>query len=327
YYTNIDEEEIRYGIRIYTNDPSAIAFMAERYSDFDSFRNSCQQGTGTFSQCPLMNVEPFPFNYISTLNYMEAIGWSQLTQSITKEFNYSSSGTQFITQNTKTYTYNTLNKLLATVVNIDNNGDEIKSEYTYLSPISDPTQNRISDIQEIKVSKNQEIISKSFIDYQNFTSFDGILPSQIKTSKENQPLEVKIIYEQYDTYGNPLTISQPNGMKISYIWGYNHTQPVAKIENMAYSAIPANLIADIHGAVDNATLETKLDLLRNNAALANAMVTTYIYKPLIGVTKITDPKGDEIYYEYDAFNRLKTVKDKDGKLLSENEYHYRTQQP
>lgn len=53
------------------------------------------------------------------------------------------------------------------------------------------------------------------------------------------------------------------------------------------------------------------------------MITTYIHKPLVGVTSVTDPKGDTQTYHYDNFNRLEFVKDKDGNVLSENEYHYR----
>jgi len=53
------------------------------------------------------------------------------------------------------------------------------------------------------------------------------------------------------------------------------------------------------------------------------MITTYTYKPLIGISTVTDPKGLIMYYEYDSFNRLKLVKDAQGNVLSENQYHYK----
>ena len=53
------------------------------------------------------------------------------------------------------------------------------------------------------------------------------------------------------------------------------------------------------------------------------MITTFIYKTLIGVSSITDPKGDTVYYEYDDLNRLKFIKDAQGNLLSENQYKYK----
>ncbi len=57
--------------------------------------------------------------------------------------------------------------------------------------------------------------------------------------------------------------------------------------------------------------------------LPNAMVSTYTYDPLIGITSMTDPKGYTMYYTYDDLNRLKTIKDQQGNILSENEYHYK----
>ena len=68
-------------------------------------------------------------------------------------------------------------------------------------------------------------------------------------------------------------------------------------------------------------LREALDGLRDT--LPNALVTTYTYDPLIGVTSMTDPRGSTIYYNYDAFNRLKHVKDQDGNILSKNDYNYK----
>lgn len=57
----------------------------------------------------------------------------------------------------------------------------------------------------------------------------------------------------------------------------------------------------------------------------NALINTYIYKPLTGVISTTDPKGMTTYYEYDNFQRLKSIKDQNGNVLKSYNYHYKQQ--
>ncbi|MNV77818.1 hypothetical protein D3C71_1712740 [compost metagenome] len=119
-------------------------------------------------------------------------------------------------------------------------------------------------------------------------------------------------------------------MKINYIWSYNHQYPIAEIKNAEYSA----LITALGGitAVNNfaakpfptkAEIDAFLLPIRNSTTLFKmAMVTTFIYEPLVGVTSITDPKGQITSFVYDSFNRLSYVKDHDGNIIKANEYHY-----
>lgn len=55
---------------------------------------------------------------------------------------------------------------------------------------------------------------------------------------------------------------------------------------------------------------------------SDAMMTTYTYDPLIGMTSQTDPSGKMITYEYDGFGRLKTVLDQDKNVLKTMDYQY-----
>ncbi|MBV7270762.1 RHS repeat domain-containing protein, partial [Winogradskyella luteola] len=139
----------------------------------------------------------------------------------------------------------------------------------------------------------------------------------------------------YDVHGNILQVSRTDGMDICYVYGYGATLPVAKIENATYAQVTgyvANIqnksdLDDDHcrdsGSCNEKDLRTALNALR--AAFPYAMVTTYTYDPLVGVTSMTDPKGRTVYYEYDSFNRLKQVRDEDGNIMGENRYNYHLQ--
>ncbi|MBX2925105.1 MAG: RHS repeat protein [Chitinophagaceae bacterium] len=55
---------------------------------------------------------------------------------------------------------------------------------------------------------------------------------------------------------------------------------------------------------------------------ADAMMSTYTYKPLVGMTSQTDPSGKTIIYHYDSFGRLQTILDQDGNVLKTYDYQY-----
>jgi len=56
-----------------------------------------------------------------------------------------------------------------------------------------------------------------------------------------------------------------------------------------------------------------------------ALMTTYTYDPLVGVTSATDPAGRTTYYEYDGWGRLKAVREQDRYLVEGYDYQYRNQ--
>ena len=191
---------------------------------------------------------------------------------------------------------------------------------------------------ELMFSKS-DVFSNSFDHFEG--SFNFTLLSSIKTSKGSNPFETRILYHDYDAYGNPLEVSKADGTHIVYIWGYNQTQPIAKIENATYAQVSSR-VANLQ-TLSNADDDRTVDILNSNGTITkvgkegdlrealrnlrinfkNSLVTTYTYDPLIGVTSVTDPRGNTVYYDYDPFNRLKHVKDKDGNILSKNEYNYK----
>lgn len=280
-------------------------------------------------------------SYIYHYPITEKFGLAQRITEEKKDFFYKGIQKDSLTT-LKSIQYNPINKQISreTVNNSNNEIFGTSFEYSvdgstalYASNLT--ADNRITTPLIIKTflgtvqlseQKNQYLKNNST---NNFVKLNSVSLNKDITQSSTFP-DKKIKYNLYDLYGNVLEIQQDDGIAISYIWGYNQTLPVAKLENIALANIPSALITAIQTVSDaptstEAQVISALNALRTSTDvnLQKAMVTTYTHKPLIGVSTITDPKGDKITYSYDAFGRLQNVKDKDGNILSENEYHYK----
>lgn len=207
-------------------------------------------------------------------------------------------------------------------------------------------KNIINPVIKQQTKLNSTLLSTQASTYKNWNldvNNDAVpdvvfLPEFVKTAKGNNTLEERLQYLSYYPNGNVKEVSLKDGSHTVYIWGYKNEYPIAMIENAIYNEV-ASYVSDLQGKADLDTdhcldtqscneknLRTALNNLRNDATYKNKwQITTYTYDPFIGVTSITDPKGTIIYYEYDEFNRLKQVKDKDGNIVSANNYHYKNQ--
>lgn len=183
------------------------------------------------------------------------------------------------------------------------------------------------DLNTDGIANTNELVSvlrTNYLDYNTHT-----LPSEVQTLKgiynsSSNALETRIEYENYNSYGKPIEVKKADGGTLCYLWGYNGQYPIAKIENAEYSDVQTALgFSDTK--MEN-LLESDFAAINNlRSTLSNAMITTYEYAPLRGVTKVTDPRGFSTIYDYDTFNRLKWVVDNDSHLLQEYQYRYKGQ--
>lgn len=242
----------------------------------------------------------------------------------------------------KKYNYNSQNHLLLTNESIENSTQQVlETKYYYPQDpemASEPfvkeliTANRIGTPLNTKTFRSGNKLSeqKTVFDKSTATS-NLVLPKYILENKGTAALnpltDKKVSYDRYDDRGNLLQYTLEGFEPTALVWGYNKTLLSAKIENTTYSNISSSMIYAIQNAASDASMEQALDNLRSsfNYSVGNAKTTTFMYKPLIGLTRMTTPEMLTTYYDYDSFNRLKFVKDAQLNILEAYCYNYKGQ--
>lgn len=93
----------------------------------------------------------------------------------------------------------------------------------------------------------------------------------------------------YDNFGNPTSLTEADGITTNYTWGHNNSLLISTVQNAG-------------------------DYQHQ---------TSYQHKPLVGVTRITDPNSRNSHFTYDHFSRLKLIKDHDEQILTRYRYYYK----
>jgi len=262
--------------------------------------------------------------------------WEYLKSTVIEENFFNGSELTGTVVTNKTYNYNNPDHLqLSSEVTASSEGEVLETRYFYPHDALVSTEPAVTDLIAKNIIsiplvtekfKGGDKLQQQKTAYKNWGN-NLLLPELLQVAKGDDIPETRVRFTKVDNAtGNVQEFQMENGMKVSYIYGYNNTLVVAKIENKEYNTISTSLITPIQNATNTGNetaLRNALTNLRSNSTMASAMVTTYTYKPLIGVTSITDPKGDTVFYEYDSEGRLEYVRDKDNNLLSSYKYHYK----
>lgn len=248
-------------------------------------------------------------------------------------------------KSTTSYQYNV--KYLPVVTSVESNsGKLLETTHQYAHEKGNNyliDKNMIGIPLETEVKEDGLTISKTFTKYpetqaeaklritENNNNKDYPLPFHVESKDlKTNDMEQQISYDHYDNKGNLQQYTSKAGVSTAIIWGYHQTQPIAKIEGATYAQVSGS-ISDIinYSNTDEAQgtplseqdLIDQLDLFRKS--FPYFQITTYTYDPLVGVRSITPPSGIREIYNYDAANRLQSVKDINGNILKEYDYNYK----
>ncbi len=213
----------------------------------------------------------------------------------------------------------------------DNSGNITETTYKYATDVNNQKLMNANVIgiplsTETKIVKNgvSKNISKSEIKFDNPVN---IYPSTTVAYNvvENTP-QVQGTFDKYDTYGNLLQYTTQSGVPVTFVYGYNNTQVIAKIEGITYDQLQAlNITSAIVNASNSdavnpsteSALITALDNFRKEAGLKGYYISTYTFDPLIGITSETSPTGTKKYYRYTVAGKLEKVLDSNGITIQE----------
>lgn len=173
--------------------------------------------------------------------------------------------------------------------------------------------NKIEQVGSTEVSRQKTI-------YKYIQGTQMIVPSEVLVSTGGEELQIEISYDQYDLNGNLLQYTDRSGIPRSFLWGYNDTYPVAEAIGTPYSEVSGKVnLSTLNNPADDAGLRQELQKLDD---LNNVSVSSYTYRPMVGITSARSPDGKLTHYAYDRHNRLHSVADDKGNTISSYEYNH-----
>lgn len=199
------------------------------------------------------------------------------------------------------------------------------TDFSTVNPYNNMVANNIlSPVIQQSTYKNGNFVVSQKTNFKDWGN-NLIAPETVDVKVLANNSETRLRYGGYDEKGNVLTVSKENGIKQTYLYGYNSQYPVAKITGGDYATASRFISQSI---LDNPSDDESLRLYLNNlrSHLPDAMVSTFTYLPLVGMTSQTDPAGRTTYYEYDGMGRLSLVRDNDKNIIKRYCYGYAGQQ-
>ena len=141
-------------------------------------------------------------------------------------------------------------------------------------------------------------------------------------------MRLEFTFDKYDFCGNLLQYTRLDGVKISYIWSYEHKYPIAEIVNASWDDISAclpSLTLENIAYKKEPSADDWESLINLKEQFKSAQITIYKHKPLVGLIEKIEPSGFTTCFHYDDFGRLiQTAFKEEGveRMVQSYEYNY-----
>ncbi|WP_339883493.1 hypothetical protein [Polaribacter vadi] len=204
---------------------------------------------------------------------------------------------------------------------------------TYLYPNSGSIlygQHRLSTPEFVEIKNENEVLKSEDYHYKDYGG--GIVAIENVDYIGNDRFgnldpKTSFTVKRRDAKTNILEVLSQDGMYTSFIYGYGSRYLVCELKNVSYTQLlgAATTLNISLNELINSNTDTQIRTITNDlrGQLPLGQITSYTYKPLVGVTSVTDVRGRETTYKYDDYNRLEYIKDHDQNILSKNTYKYK----
>lgn len=186
----------------------------------------------------------------------------------------------------------------------------------------------LSPVIEQKFSKGGTELKRIKTQYESFSNSDNghllFYPSRIFSSLNGAKLEERLCYNDCDKWGNTRSIVKDHADKMTYLWSYNSTYPIAEIRGATYTEVSSwlgNSFLD-KIALKNMLNESDIIELKHKLAPYPVIVTLYLYEPGIGIKEVLSPNGNKTFYKYDSFYRLSGLYNNNSNPIKLYDYNY-----
>lgn len=203
---------------------------------------------------------------------------------------------------------------------------EIETKYPYTDNLSLPPlqemvkRNMLNYPVEYKVSVSDIFQERFNFNYALFNNSRHILieslTKEYKGGLKNTQFEYK-----YNSYGKLIESKSYTDLTESYLWNYKAKKVMAIISNASIDEVKPIVSEDIiEGRISNNDWNKTTIALRTKFSQAQVKSYEYMYNgQLKSSSNINDTK---VNYIYDLNNRLQSIKDMNGSVLSNYSYNY-----